>query len=78
MTCSNNCRGVDPNSVIIGGSAVLGAAAATGITLLQGGGLAVGTLGAAGAAALAMRQCPRGQCRVSWGRGRAKKDKTAH
>ena len=26
MTCANNCRGVDPNSVIIGGTAVLAVA----------------------------------------------------
>ena len=66
MTCSNNCRGVDPNSVIIGGSAVLGAAAATSISLLQGTGLAFGYLGSAGAIGLALSQCPFGQCRVSW------------
>ena len=64
MTCANNCKGVDPNSVIIGGSAVLGAATATGITLLQAGGL---TVGGAGAAALAMGRCPSDRpCRVSW------------
>ena len=26
MTCANNCKGVDPNSVIIGGTALLAAA----------------------------------------------------
>ena len=26
MTCANNCRGVNPNSVIVGGTAVLAAA----------------------------------------------------
>ena len=25
MTCANNCRGVNPNSVIVGGTAVLAA-----------------------------------------------------
>ena len=26
MTCANNCKGVDPNSVIIGGTALLAVA----------------------------------------------------
>ena len=33
MTCANNCRGVDPNSVIIGGGAVLAASAVSGLSL---------------------------------------------
>ena len=31
MTCANNCRGVDPNAVIIGGGAVLAAAGIAGV-----------------------------------------------
>ena len=34
MTCANNCKGVDPNGVVIGGTAVLAAAALTGQQML--------------------------------------------
>ena len=67
MTCANNCRGVDPNSVIIGGGAVLAASAIGGLSI---SGLApVLGLGAAAAAAggvaLSMGQCPASRpCRV--------------
>ena len=65
MTCANNCRGVDPNSVIIGGGAVLAASAIGGLSI---SGLApVLGLGAAaaGGVALSMGQCPASRpCRV--------------
>ena len=68
MTCANNCRGVNPNSVIIGGGAVLAAATAGGLGYLAPVG-AVGAVGAAAAggtaALMASMQCPRSRpCRV--------------
>ena len=36
MTCANNCRGVDPNSVIIGGGAVLAASGISGLAPILG------------------------------------------
>ena len=35
MTCANNCRGVNPNAVVIGGTAVLAAAAVTPLQVLD-------------------------------------------
>ena len=65
MTCANNCRGVDPNSVIIGGGAVLAASAVGGLSFF---GLAPALgLGAVAAAAggMALTQCPASRpCRV--------------
>merc|ERR1719412_533807 len=59
MTCANNCRGVDPNSVIIGGGAVLAASAVGGLSFF---GLAQSALGlgavAAAAGGMALTQCP--------------------
>ena len=65
MTCANNCRGVDPNSVIIGGSAVLAAAAlgAQSFILPAVGMAGVGGVGAVGLA-MAMQPCNNGQCLV--------------
>ena len=66
MTCANNCRGVNPNSVIIGGGAVLAAATVGGLGYLAPVG-AVGAAAAAGgtAALMASMQCPRRRpCRV--------------
>ena len=65
MTCANNCRGVNPNSVIIGGGAVLAAATVGGVGYLAPVG-AVGAAAAGGTAALmASMQCPRSRpCRV--------------
>ena len=66
MTCANNCRGVNPNSVIIGGGAVLAAATVGGLGYLAPVG-AVGAAAAAGgtAALMASMQCPRSRpCRV--------------
>ena len=64
-TCANNCRGVDPNSVIIGGGAVLAASAVGGLSFF---GLAPALgLGAVAAAAggMALTQCPASRpCRV--------------
>ena len=69
-TCSNNCRGVDPNAIIIGGSAVLGATSLGGLTILQAAGLGAigaGAIGAGGASALMnINRCPNTRpCRVS-------------
>ena len=61
MTCANNCKGVNPNAVIIGGSAVL---AASTVTLQQmiaigaGFGLA-GGLGGAAVGQMVNQGCPR-------------------
>jgi hypothetical protein len=60
-TCSNNCRGVDPNAIIIGGSAVLGAASLGGLTILQAAGLGAigaGAIGVGGASVLMNNRCP--------------------
>ena len=66
-TCSNNCRGVDPNAIIIGGSAVLAASALAPALLPQV--LSLGGLAAVGAGALVVGtqggRCPVGFCRVS-------------
>jgi hypothetical protein len=67
-TCANNCRGVDPNAIIIGGTAVL-AASAIGFTAVQTmgvvGAAGVGVAGVGGAAAMMMSSgCPRGFCVV--------------
>ena len=69
MTCANNCRGVDPNSVIIGGGAVL-AAAAVSLTSYVVPALALGApvavVGAGGFVATMLgNRCPTGQCMVS-------------
>ena len=65
MTCANNCRGVNPNSVIIGGGAVLAAATVGGLGYLAPVGV-VGAAAAGGTAALmASMRCPRTRpCRV--------------
>jgi hypothetical protein len=71
MACANNCRGVDPNSVIIGGSAVLAAAAVSGTSFLfPAAAVGIGgpaALGVGAAAMMMMRTngCPRGLCVVS-------------
>ena len=36
LTCANNCRGVDPNAVVIGGGALLAATALGSLQLLPG------------------------------------------
>ena len=53
MTCANNCKGVNPNAVIIGGTAVLLAAAVTPLQVLTVG---VGAAVAAGGGAVALSQ----------------------
>ena len=71
-TCSNNCLGVDPNAIIIGGTAVLAASAIAPALLPQmlgiGGLAAVGAVGA-GAMMMGNRaavgSCPVGFCKVS-------------
>ena len=45
MTCANNCRGVNPNAVIIGGTAVLAVAAVSPISSLVPLGLGAATVG---------------------------------
>ena len=69
MTCANNCRGVNPNAVIIGGTAVLAAAAVTPLQVLTP--LGLGALAAAGGGAAVVgqmmnrRSCPATRpCRV--------------
>ena len=68
-TCSNNCRGVDPNAIVIGGAAVLAAASAGGLSLLQAAGIGaigIGAVGAGGASAFMSNRCPNTRpCRVS-------------
>ena len=69
MTCANNCRGVDPNSVIIGGGAVLAAASISAVSYLVPA-LALGTpVAAVGAgsfvATMLGNRCPTGRCLVS-------------
>ena len=69
MTCANNCLGVNPNAVIIGGSAVLAAATVTPLQVL--GGVAASTLAAGGGAAVVgqmmNRSCPATRpCRVGF------------
>ena len=39
MTCANNCKGVNPNAVVIGGTAILAAAAVTPLQVLSYTGL---------------------------------------
>ena len=62
--CANNCLGVDPNAVVIAGSAVLAATAIGGIGIGQSlfGVGAITTLGAAGMVAMGM--CPPPFCEV--------------
>ena len=67
MTCANNCKGVNPNAVIIGGTAVL---AASTVTLQQvltiGAGVAAAGGGAAVVGQMVNQGCPRTRpCRVS-------------
>jgi hypothetical protein len=62
MTCANNCRGVNPNAVIVGGVGVLAAAVASQQVLLQAAGLGaigLGAIGVGGASALMnINRCP--------------------
>ena len=48
MTCANNCKGVNPNAVVVGGTAVL---AASTVSLQQVLALGVGAAAAAGGGA---------------------------
>ena len=60
MTCANNCRGVNPNAVIIGGTAVLAVAAVSPLSTLVPLGLGAATVGG-GAVVLGQvmnRRCP--------------------
>ena len=66
--CANNCKGVNPNSIIIGGFATVAIAGVAAQSTLQAAVLGVGGLGAAagiGSMGL-MQQCPNTRpCRVS-------------
>ena len=66
--CANNCKGVNPNSIIIGGFATVAVAAVAAQSTLQAAVLGVGGLGAvAGIGAMGLvQQCPNSRpCRVS-------------
>ena len=72
--CSNNCRGVNPNAIIIGGAAIAIAATVSGNLLLTPAAIGAVGLGAAGAGAVGIgaasgmfvNQCPnRRPCQVS-------------
>ena len=61
--CANNCRGVKPNSILIGGVAPFFAAFAAGQTILQGSVLMAGLLGGAvGIGAMGVGPSISGQC----------------
>ena len=64
VTCANNCRGVDPNAVVIGGTAVLAATATVPIGLQLISALGLGGIGLAGAGTVANGMCPIGSCPV--------------
>ena len=66
MTCANNCKGVNPNAVIIGGTAVLAAAAVTPLQVLTPLALAAAGGGAAVVGQMMNRRsCPTTRpCRV--------------
>ena len=64
MICANNCKGVEPNSVVVGGSAVLAAAAVGGISSLAMV-FGIGTLALAGGGTVANGLCPIWSCNVS-------------
>ena len=66
--CANNCKGVNPNSIIIGGFATVAVAGVAAQSTLQAAVLGVGGLGAAaGIGAMGLvQQCPNTRpCRVS-------------
>ena len=72
MTCANNCKGVNPNSVIIGGDAVLAAATVGGVGYLAPA-LGLGAAAVGGVAVMAAQQCPRSRpCNVRGERGSEK------
>ena len=45
MTCANNCRGVNPNAVIIGGTAMLAVATVSSLQVLMPLGLGAAAFG---------------------------------
>ena len=53
MTCANNCKGVNPNAVVIGGTAVFAASA---VSLQQVVAIGVGAVAAAGGGAAVLAQ----------------------
>ena len=61
MICANNCKGVDPNAIIVGGTAILGATATVGVGILIPPFLGALTLGGA----IANGMCLLGTCNVS-------------
>ena len=64
VTCANNCRGVDPNAIVIGGTAVLAATATVPVGLQFIATLGLGGIGLAGVGAVANEMCPVGMCPV--------------
>lgn len=64
VLCANNCIGVDPNAVVIGGTAVLAAAAIGGLGSLLPAVFGLGTVALAGGGIVANGMCPIGSCNV--------------
>ena len=65
--CANNCRGVDPNAVVVGGSAVLAATAIAAVGSLSSlfpVVFGLGTVALAGGGLVANGMCPIGFCNV--------------
>ena len=59
MTCANNCKGVNPNAVVIGGTAVL---AASTVSLQQMLAIGAGVAAAAGGGAAVLGQMMNRDC----------------
>ena len=65
MICANNCKGVDPNAVIVGGTAVLAATAIASVGSLIPQAIGIGGLVLAGGGlTVANGMCPIGSCNV--------------
>ena len=64
VTCANNCRGVDPNAIVIGGTALLAATATVPVALQVITTLGLGGIGLGGAGTVANGLCPIGWCNV--------------
>eukprot|EP00090_Calanus_glacialis_P006443 TRINITY_DN15014_c0_g1_i2.p1 TRINITY_DN15014_c0_g1~~TRINITY_DN15014_c0_g1_i2.p1 ORF type:complete len:509 (-),score=78.22 TRINITY_DN15014_c0_g1_i2:81-1556(-) len=64
VLCSNNCKGVDPNAVVIGGSAVLAATAAASVGFLIPAIFGFGGIALAGGSTVANEMCPIGWCNI--------------
>ena len=66
VVCANNCRGVDPNSVVVGGTALLAATTTSAVGVLAPAiPIGLGTLALGGMMMMTNRaQCPPRTCRV--------------